>query len=388
MSQSESLASMSLKEAETELMASAIAGNALLLVSPSGIGKTSMIERAFHKMAKRDAARGITWGFGKIFAATQTPPDLIGYQFKGEKEYPASKDGGTVKVTITDPSVPLWMLSTEGKPAWMYDRFFLFIDEYGQGEPEVKRALAEIFLNGGTAPWYLPPGSVRVAASNEGSRYGVTKDFDFAIARRTRVNIHFDLKEWLEYADKPYSYQGRDWNVLPVTKAWAAVHPEIVCEKEPDVQGAWCNPRTLCAADRYIQARFELAGNTELTPTAETTIAGTIGTPAATSLCAFMKFRLELPSYDEVQDNPLETPVPKKPDLQMLMAYELAHMTEPEGLPNCIVYMERFPKDMRVTYLQAILRKDYSRMFRHPAMQAWINKNAQLLVTLQALGNV
>jgi hypothetical protein len=32
------------------------------------------------------------------------------------------------------PSVPLWMISTEGKPAFMYDRFFLLIDEYGQGE--------------------------------------------------------------------------------------------------------------------------------------------------------------------------------------------------------------------------------------------------------------
>jgi hypothetical protein len=61
--------------------------------------------------------------------------------------------------TVTDPSVPLWMISTEGKPAFMYDKFFLLIDEYGQGEADVKRAVAEIFLNGGTRRGICPPGS-------------------------------------------------------------------------------------------------------------------------------------------------------------------------------------------------------------------------------------
>ncbi len=106
------------------------------------------------------------------------------------------------------------MISTEGKPAFMYDKFFLLIDEYGQGEADVKRAMAEIFLNGGTAPWYLPQGSVRVACSNVGARYGVTKDFDFCIARRTVINITGDADVWLEdFASKPYMHQGREWMV-------------------------------------------------------------------------------------------------------------------------------------------------------------------------------
>jgi hypothetical protein len=32
-----------------------------------------------------------------------------------------------------------------------------------------------------------------------------------------------------------------------------------VFEEEPKVQGPWCNPRQLCAVDRYIQTAWQIA---------------------------------------------------------------------------------------------------------------------------------
>ena len=385
---------MNLRDAKQEALALIEAGNAPLLVSGSGVGKSQIARQMFTEIKTRDAKQGISWGFGQIFLATQTPPDLIGYQFKGEKKFDYG-NGDIRTVAVTDPTIPLWMLSDEGKPASMYDRFFLMIDEYGQGEADVKKAAAEIFLNGGTSPWYLPQGSVRIAASNEGSRYGVSKDFDFCIARRTRIDIKGDARIWVEdFADKEYLYQGRAWRTSPVIKAWAMANPTLLFEPEPAKQGPWCNPRALTAADRYLQVKLkQVDGNisTLLDKSHQSvlieTLAGTIGMPATQSVMSHLQFKLELPSYEAVTSDPTGCPVPTKADLQMLMAYELAGLTQEKDLAGCIQYMQRLPKDMGITYITALLRRDYKTLVNHPAMQGWIAKNGSFVSLIAALSN-
>lgn len=381
---------MNLTQARNEVMALARAGVAPILKSSPGIGKSQMIYSLFEEIRDTDAAKGISWGFGTIFAATQTPADLIGYQFKGNRDFVVGKDaeGKDIvrNITVTEPSIPLWMLdSATGKPAFLFDKFFLLIDEYGQGEADVKRATAEIFLNGGTAPWYLPPGSVRIAATNEGTKNGVSKDFDFCIARRAELTIEGDVDVWLNYADKPYNFQGVTWQTTPVIKAWAKQHPEVLFEAAPEKQGPFCNPRQLCAVDRYLQVKWAQQGNQDIDPTSTSTIAGMIGMGAAMSLLGTLQFMLELPSYAEVIADPANTPVPGRADLQMLMAYQMAGYTKVQDLGPCIQYVSRLPKDMGVTYISSLLRRDYKGIINQPAMQAWINKNAALVSVIASL---
>src|SRR4051812_12189682 len=107
------------------MLAHAAAGNCTLAVSSSGIGKTDVIEQIFNEIKEKGSQIGQTWGYNQIFAATQTPPDLIGYQFKGEKIFGQNRDGSARVVTVTDPSCPLWYQSKPhgddpgGKPAYM-----------------------------------------------------------------------------------------------------------------------------------------------------------------------------------------------------------------------------------------------------------------------------
>ena len=380
---------MNILQAKRETMALLTAGNAVIWESGSGLGKSTVAYNMFEELRDRDAPKGIRWGFCSFFAATQNPGSLIGLEFKGEREYnftnPVSGQPETKKITVTDPAIPLWMMSSEGLPAFMYDKIFLLIDEYGQGDGEVKRSIAEIFLNGGTPPWYLPAGSVRLACTNAGPRYGVSKDFDFAIARRTTIHIDGDINVTMNYLDKPYYHQGKQWQTLPVVKAWAAQHPESVFEQEPKEQGPWCNPRQLCAVDRYIQTSWEIAGNQEITPEMTSVIAGTIGMGGAQSMLGHFQFLLQLPSYQDVVADPANCDLPVKADLQMLMAYQLAAYTQVPDLAPCIQYIQRLPKDMGVTYISALMRRDYKGIINQPAMQAWINKNAALVSIISSL---
>lgn len=380
---------MNIIEARKQTLALVEAGNAVIWRSGSGLGKSQTAYSLFEELRDRDAPKGIRWGFCTFFAATQTPSDLIGYQFKGERSYefinPTSGQKESKTITVTDPSVPLWMMSSEGMPAFMYDRVFLLIDEYGQGDGETKRSIAEIFLNGGTPPWYLPAGSVRLACTNSGARYGVSKDFDFAIARRTVIDIEGDIEVTLRYLDKPYNHQGKTYTTLPVVKAWAAQNPQSVFEQEPKEQGPWCNPRQLCSVDRYIQTMWQQAGNQEMTPEMISVIGGTIGMPATQSLTTHFQFLIELPPYADVIADPKGCPVPSKADLQMLMAYQLAAYTQIADLAPCIEYVQRLPKDMGVTYITALLRRDYKGIINQPAMQTWISKNATLISIISSL---
>lgn len=382
---------MNIVEAQREMRCLIESGEAVILMSGSGMGKSSILLAEFEHQKAEGAKKGEKWGLGIIFLATQTPPDLIGYQFKGEREYDLG-EGKKLQTTVTDPSVPLWFISAAhgddpgGKPAFLYDKFFLIIDEYGQGEADTKRAAAEIFLKGGTSPWYLPPGSVRVAATNEGSRYGVTKDFDFCIARRAVLKISPDINPLLEFMDKPYVHQGRVWHTTGVVKFWAKRHPEIVFESEPKEQGPWCMPRTLCDADRYLQVKAKYNNGTIPTDASTIeTLSGIIGMAATMSLVSDIQFRLELPSYEDVVKDPGATPVPDKPDMKMLMAYEMAHQTQVPDLAAVITYLQRFPKDMAVTYVTSLLRRDYRNFVNTPAMQGWIAKNAALVSVISSL---
>ncbi len=226
---------------------------------------------------------------------------------------------------------------------------------------------------------------MRLACTNQGSRYGVSKDFDFAIARRFQLEIEGDIDVTLQYMDKPYWHQGKQWQTLPVTKLFAKQHPEVVFEKEPEKQGPWCNPRQLCAVDRYVQEMWRINGNQEVTAEMTSVIAGGIGMPATQALLTHFQFLVELPQYDDVVSDPANTPVPNKADLQMLMAYQLASLTKVPDLAACIQYIKRFPKDMAVTYITALLRRDYKGIINQPPMQAWISANAALVSIISAL---
>lgn len=381
---------MNINEALTETKILHECGQAALWVSGSGMGKSQQAVAYARGWCEEGTAQGVKRGFSITFLATHTPPDVVGYKFKGERDVIVDVDADgkpiTKKVTVDDASCPLWFVSTEGKPAFCYDEFMIIFDEFGQAELDVKRSAAEIALSGGTPPWYAPNHRC-LMLTNEGARYGVSKTFDFIIARQTRIDIKPDIEALLTHMNKPYSHRGLQWHVMGVTKAWAAANPTVVFENEPEQQGPWCNPRQLYAVDRYLQRKFALSGNQEVDSRALEVISGTIGMPATTSLVSHLQFRLQLPSYDAVVADPMGTEVPSKPDLQMLMAYELSSYVKAADLTPVIAYIGRLPKDMAVTFVSSLLGRDYKQMVNAPAMQAWISKNAALVSVISSLAH-
>jgi hypothetical protein len=379
---------MNLNAAMVEARLLMDSGQAVMLVSGSGMGKSQSAVAEMKRWIEDGKTRNIKRGGSITFLATHTPPDMVGYKFRGERDVIVDVDAEgkpiTRRVTVDDPSCPLWYISTDGAPAFCYDEFMIIFDEYGQAEPDVKRSAAEVTLSGGTPPWYAPNPRCMML-TNEGSRYGITKDFDFAVARRTSLRITGDIDASLMHMDKPYVHRNRKWQIMPVIKAWAAANPQILFEVEPPVQGAWCNPRQLYAYDRYLQDKFAATGVQEAGPEAIDVGAGTIGMGATQSVVSHLQFQLQLPSYADVVADPMNVEVPQRGDLKMLMAYQLAGYAKVEDLDPCIKYIQRLPKDMAVTFISSLLRRDYKGIINAAPMQAWINKNATLISVISSL---
>jgi len=213
------------------------------------------------------------------------------------------------------------------------------------------------------------------------------------INRRGRLVFTGDVDVWIEdFADKPYQWQGKTWYVTAATKAWAKQNPTALFDPKPEKQGPWCTARSATNMDRYVQCITELNGG--VTPVNDSGfiqgIEGHSGMARAASYVEQLKFALELPSYEDVAKDPDGTPVPAKADQRMLMAYMLAGRVQPDGLDHVIQYMTkdstpRMPKDMAVTFVSSLLRRDYKNFIFHPAMVAWKNRNANLLAVINAI---
>jgi hypothetical protein len=339
-------------------------GVSIELTSAPGIGKSEGVDQLLQRMRARDGAD--QWGFATMFLATQTPPDLIGYQFKSERMV-----NGELRA-VTDPSMPLWMTTVDGKSVLEYPRGILFLDEYGQGEADVKRASAELLLKGAVGPWKLPKGWSVIAASNRANdRSGVTKSFDFVINRRVEIHIDADVGAWETWAFKN--------GVDPVLITFAVQNPNIVFAGEvPDKQGPWCTPRSLVLLDRMLRPKKARLGHFPDDPVTTELATGMIGPSAASQLMATIRLSHAMPKYADIIANPKTAKKPDAPDAQMLVVYELAGRVDESDVDPIIQYVDRFPAEFGVTFTKAAVARN-PMLINTNAFGGWCQKNASLM---------
>lgn len=356
---------MNFTELSTHILPLIDAGISIELTSAPGRGKSEFVNNLVGTLSKRD---GEEWGYADMFLATQTPPDLIGYQFKGEVTF----EGKTY--TITDPTMPSWFMTSDGKPVFAYKRGILFLDEFGQGQTDVKAAAAELLLNKRIGKWRLPDGWVVIAASNKQShRSGVTKSLDFVINRRAEIEISDDLASWKNWAESN--------GVSATTIVFVDQNPQIAfSEGVPDKQGPWPTPRSIVMADRYLQAASR-DGTMPDAPQNIEIVSGLIGMAAAQQLFSFVRLQREMPKYETIVSRPKEAKVPAAADAKMLICYNLAHRVALADAAAVITYVERLGKEFAVTFAKAAVRRDHN-LVTTPAFNKWALENSSLMAAV------
>lgn len=341
-------------------------GVSIELRSPPGRGKSEFVYDTVGAMSARD---GEEWGFTSLFLATQTPPDLLGYMFKGEMEWEGRK------ISVTDPTMPAWMVTDKGKPVMAHRRGILFLDEFGQGQQDVKAAAAELLLNKRVGKWRLPEGWSVICASNRSKdRSGVTKSLDFVINRREEIDITDDLQSWEDWAFKH--------GVDPLFISFTNQNVNVVFTPDvPAEQGPWCTPRSLVLLYKMFDKMRDGDGRIPTDKLAIELASGMIGKAAAAALFAHIKLGHEMPSFEDIINNPTKTRVTNKPDAGILITYNLAARVNDKNADPIVTYMERMPKEFAVSFAKAACRRDPTVIYTK-AFEGWSNRNSSLMTAL------
>jgi hypothetical protein len=354
---------MNFKELSQVIPAVLDSGISMEIRSAPGRGKSEFIEQTVERMSQRDGKR---WGFATCFLATMTPSDLLGYMM------PQTRQDG---VMVSQFTLPPWMQTVDGKPVTQFERGILFLDEFGQGEADVKRAAAELLLNRRLGPHALPRGWSVIAASNRSSdRSGVTKSFDFVINRRIEINITDDLAAWEDWA----------WErgVHPTFITFANQNSQVVfADGVPEKQGPWCTPRSLVMCSKLLGAMADEHGNIPTDAQAIELAGGLIGQGAAAQLFAMIRLGQEMPKYQDIVSDPKGCRVPDKTDARMLVCFSLAARVTEDDVDPVVTYVERFPKEYSVTFAKAAVRRDRD-LINTAAFGSWAVRNASLMAAV------
>lgn len=361
------------------------AGITLVVESEPGRGKSAWGQQFIKWLSARD---GFEWGSSWLFLATQTPTEMLGYNYKGERYWndngklvaPGTK--GVAPTAVTEPTLPLWMLTDKGKPLWAHRRGILFLEEYGQGEGDTKRASAQLVYKRELGPFRLPghdtPGegwAIIAFTNNADHRSGVTKNYDFVLNRVC----------WLRLTDDIVGTEAAlaERNCLPQLLAFAHQHPEIVLVKGvPETQGPWMTPRSLEMASNYMWEAYKRDGQLDLSPIAQEVVAGMVGTETAMTLFNFVRLETETPSIEEIVKDPRGAPLPPSLDARYLVCFQLAHRVAEKTAEKVLVYIDRLGKEFAVTFAKAACGR-MPMLAMTPAFTAWAQTNSSLMALMQ-----
>ena len=326
-----------------------LGGAAAKVNGEPGAGKSKQCEAYGRRMAYRYREDG---GYAvAIFDLSCTNiADFVGYLMPTTIN-DTDVRGMSQEVLAARYTYPYWaydIISRE--PLYKFKRGLIIFEEWGQGDPEVKRACAPLINDKRLGMWRFDGFDVILLSNRPEDRSGVTKEYDFLINRWVEADLVATLNGFLA--------AGADLGMTPLTLAFAARNEEYLFNaKVPDKQGAWMTQRSLHRWDDIIKANAK-AGRDIDHPLMLPIAAGAMGASNAQRYIAFAEARTKIPSIASIVADPDGAPIPDAKDVLMFLAFDLASKTKRDNIKPICQYVRRMPSDMGVTYFYAATRRD------------------------------
>jgi len=290
------------------------------------------------------------YGYFELNAATANLSDVIGFLLPGD-EIVTDFEGNEHVIKSGHYTYPFFMrCKFTGRPASTFKRGMFVVEEYGQAQSDVKRALAGIIRQRRNGEHKFPEATDVLLLSNRPTdRSGVSKDFDFVINSLNQMEVVADFNGWVVWAN--------DNDITPMSIAFAERNQgDVFSNKIPEKQGPWLTPRSLASADNLIKAA-EVMGIHLDDDLLRANLGGTIGEGSAHKYIAFAKLKDQLPSLAQILADPDKCRVPTEADQQMFLVFDLAHRATVENCKAVIRYINRLPSDFGVAFYRAAAQK-------------------------------
>ena len=318
--------------------------------SAPGAGKSKGIE-AFARLMNKVFENDGGYGLFVLDMSKANLADLNGYLMPRDKT-DTDAYGNTIEVTHGRYSYPYWLYDWfTGKPAYKFKHGLIVLEEWGQGDGEVKRGCAPLIYDRRLGEWKFPEFDMVVLSNRPQDRSGVTKEYDFIINRWTEAELQPTLEGFLEVS--------HILGLLPLTQAFASRNEkELFHEAEvPKVQGSWMTQRSLHKLDDIVQAALA-KGMAFTDPLLIAALSGTVGPDNARRYVAFADARTKIPAVSAIIADPMGTPIPTELDVLSFLVFDLAAKTKHENVEKIFQYVRRMKSDMAVTYFHAACTRD------------------------------
>jgi len=357
------------------LMATCFAGDLTLkLTSEPGAGKSKQAEAYARMMNERHKDDG---GYGCFIfdLSSGNFNDFMGYLMPKEI---TDKDwqGQSQEVLAAKYTYPYWAYDIfTGKPAYQFKRGLIILEEWGQGELDVKKPCAPLINDKRLGLWRFDGFDIIVLSNRDIDRSGVTPEFDNIINRWCEAELVATLKGFL--------VAGAKLGMTPLTLAFAARNEKDLFQgKVPEKQGPWLTQRSLHKFDNVIRANAK-RGVDITDPLMQVIAAGTIGPGAAGIYMAFAEARSKIPTVAAIVADPANAPVPSELDVLMFLVFDLASKTTRANITAIAGYIRRLSSGMQVTYFNACTQRDET-LVSTQEFSEFAVKNITLLSTVAA----
>lgn len=350
----------------------------VVITSGPGVGKTDTMTIDYPTALALALNQPV--GVTTEFLATLTSPDLRGFMIPLRSEVP----GGLPQTVFSVPPwYPVHANTAVYEPApgapnggapngakgakganqgvtfyprgtWPHDELpavgILDLEEFGQADEDVKKPAAELILKGTVGTTELPIGWRVVATTNRVSdRSGVMRELMFIVNRRLLLKVTGEVGPFIAWADR----LAPDRQLHEATLTFAELHPGVVFpEHVPDGDEPFCTARSLVMLDRVLRAlrsEQDIENDTlPLTDLAREAAAGLIGEGAAGQFYAHLRFWGEIPTLDDIENEPTRTKIPRGRDGQMVCVHMLARRVTPENAGAVITYVSRMSDELQI----------------------------------------
>ncbi len=348
-------------------------GTAIHLIGPPGVGKSDVVKNEFR--AAISNAVGEELGFHDVLLPTVDAPDVRGFLV------PTKGDDGRPTSFYTRSGI---MPST--KYIQQYPRGIMFLDERNSADQLTQKACAPVILDRRFGDEQLPPGWLIVSASNRmEDRAGVGKAMTHMVNRERTINLQSDIESWAVWAESK--------GVHPMLVAFAKARPGVIFpDAVPKTDGPFCTARSFVSAARLLA---DLAGvddeggpvmNIPCDSLTAQLIQGDIGEQATSELMAHLKLGDQLPTIQEILDDPdkAKIPDPKSLSAAYAAAQMCLHFAEPKKIDKLWTYAMRLPREIQVSTAQSLVGRGGGILLNSKKMTEWLTKNQALINTSTA----
>lgn len=328
------------------------------LISQPGIGKSMMMKQVARELGEE---MNIPFQYKDFFVTTVEPPDVAGFAL------PSKDTDGT---PILQRTKAPWHIREHDAANGI-----LGMDEFAQGNSDVKKPCAELFLSGRVGETELPIEWMVIAASNRSKdRSGVGRELAFITNRRMELHIVPHLDSWMEWAQA----SGVHW----LARSFANKFPGVVFGEMPEKEGPFCSPRSFCKMAEMIDP---LQNDPQLFLEAAS---GWIGEGNAAQFIAYTRVQDDMPEYADIVANPEDCKLPSstRPDAQYATMQMISQLVSPEDAVKAFTYLKRMPKEFQIAGLKASLSR-CKEMVQNRDFALWIRDNKDLIVAANLLRN-